>query len=101
MTSINVPDTASPVPPISANAAEATRINPKLVDHVDVTLEAFVGDARMTVAQLMALRRDAVVPLEGGLARPVELRLNGITVATGELVAVDDKLGVRLVGISE
>jgi flagellar motor switch protein FliN/FliY len=101
MTSSNVPDKASPAADASAKTGDATRINPKLVDHVDVTLEAFVGDARMTVSELMALRRDAVVPLEGGLARPVELRLNGITIAKGELVAVDDKLGVRLVEISE
>jgi flagellar motor switch protein FliN/FliY len=94
--SFNVPDQTS-----TGGAAGAPRINPKLVEHVDVTLEAFVGDARMTVSELMALRRDAVVPLEDGLARPVELRLNGVTVATGELVAVDDKLGVRLTGISE
>ncbi|PSJ42336.1 hypothetical protein C7I55_08170 [Sphingomonas deserti] len=76
-------------------------MNPKLVDHLGVRLEAFVGDVRMTVAELMALRRDAVVPLDGGLARPVELRLNNVVVATGELVAVDDKLGVRLIEIAE
>ena len=86
-----------------AMAADApvSRINPQLIDNVGVTLEAFLGDARLTVAELTALKEGAVVPLGASLNEAVELRLNGVPVARGELVAVGDKFGVRLVELAK
>lgn len=79
---------------------EAAGINRKLIDNVAVSLEAFLGEARMTVAELAALDKDSVVPLGATLNQAVELRLNGVAVARGELVAVGDNFGVRLTEIS-
>ena len=76
------------------------RINKGIIDNVGVTLEAFVGEARLTVAELTALKAGAVVPLEASLAEAVELRLNGVPVARGELVAVGDRFGVRIAEVS-
>ncbi|WP_375397070.1 FliM/FliN family flagellar motor switch protein [uncultured Sphingomonas sp.] len=72
-----------------------------MIDNVEIELQAFVGDARMTVAQLGALAVDSVVTLDAALNRAAELRLNGAIVARGELVAVGDKFGVRLTEIAE
>ena len=77
------------------------RIDARLIDNVGVTLEAFLGGARMTVAELTNLKADAVVPLDAALNHAVELRLNGVPVARGELVAVGDKFGVRLVEMAK
>ncbi len=79
----------------------AGRINPKLIDAVGVTLEAYLGEARMTVADLTALKDDSIVPLDAALNQAVELRLNGIAVARGELVAVGDSFAVRLTEIAK
>ncbi|WP_158000017.1 FliM/FliN family flagellar motor switch protein [Sphingomonas elodea] len=81
--------------------AETPRISSKLIESVTVRIEAFLGSASMTVADLTGLTANAVVPLEEGLNQAVELRLNGIVVARGELVAVDEKFGVRLTEISK
>ena len=77
------------------------RINPKLIETVSVTLEAFLGEARMTVAELTALKDDSIVPLNCALSEAVELRLNGVPVARGELVAVGDSFAVRLTEIAK
>lgn len=82
-------------------AAAARTLAARLIDDVEVELAAFVGEARMTVAELGALKHDSVVPLDASLNRAVELRLNGSVVARGELVAVGDKFGVRLTEIAE
>lgn len=79
----------------------ASRIDARLIDNVGVTLEAYLGGARMTVAELTALKEAAVVPLDAALNQAVELRLNGVPVARGELVAVGDKFGVRLVEMAK
>lgn len=77
------------------------RIDAKLIDNVGVTLEAYLGEARMTVAEVMNLKADTLVPLDAALNQSVELRLNGVSVARGELVAVGDKFGVRLVEMAK
>ena len=76
-------------------------LHKKLIDNVGVSLEAFLGDAKMTVAELTALKEDSIVTLGATLAQSVELRLNGIPVAKGELVAIGDNFGVRLTEISQ
>ncbi len=78
----------------------APRVSTTLIDSVAVELEALLGQAKMTVGALTALKPGAVVPLEAALNRPVDLRLGEVIVARGELVAVDDRFGVRLTEIA-
>lgn len=79
---------------------KAARVSTTLIDSVAVELDAHLGQAKMTVGALTALKPGAVVPLEAALNRPVELRLGEAIVARGELVAVDDRFGVRLTEIA-
>lgn len=66
---------------------------------VNVTIEAVLGQSAMTVSQLLALRPGDVVDLDTALNGQVELTLNGKVIAKGELVAVDDRFGVRIAEI--
>ena len=95
---------SSDSPPLASGKAVKSAlpgVNPKLIDAVDVSLEAFLGTARMTVAELFALEKGALIELDASLNRAVELRLNGMIVARGELVAAGDRFAVRLVEISK
>jgi flagellar motor switch protein FliN/FliY len=76
------------------------KIDEGLIAGVEVTLEARLGSAKMTIAELMELKAGDCLPLDAELNRDVELRLNGVTVARGELVAVGDNFGVRIVEIA-
>ncbi len=75
-------------------------IDDQLLRDVDVEIEARLGDTRMTVADLMALKADSVVVLDRSLADHVELYLKGVAIARGEIVAVGDKLGVRVLELA-
>ena len=75
-------------------------IDPELIAGVEVKLEAYLGAASMTVSDLMALEAGDTVPLDAELNRDVEIRLNGVAVARGELVTVDGKFGVRILEIA-
>jgi flagellar motor switch protein FliN/FliY len=77
------------------------RIDPKLIAGVEVRLEAYLGSATMTVAELMNLGAGSAITLDAALNRDVELRLNGVAVGRGELVTVDGKFGVRLLEITQ
>ena len=72
-----------------------------VLDNVDVRVETFVGETRMPLARLNALKAGGIVPLDAGLNELVELRVNGVTIAHGELVAVGDKFGVRIVKVAQ
>ena len=72
-----------------------------LFENVDVTVETFVGETKMTLAQLNALKAGGVIALEASLNEMVELRVNGVTIAHGELVAVGDRFGVRIVKVAQ
>lgn len=85
--------------PDPANEAR-TGINNKLIENVGVSLEAFLGSASMTVADLMDLKEASVVQLDATINQAVELKLNGVPVAKGELVAVGDNFAIRLTEIA-
>ncbi|WP_052215775.1 FliM/FliN family flagellar motor switch protein [Sphingomonas sp. ERG5] len=87
--------------PAVAQVTPARGINAKLIDSVEVVLDGYLGRATMTVAELGALGRDAVITLDAALNSAVDLRLNGITVARGELVAVGDNFAVRITEIGQ
>jgi flagellar motor switch protein FliN/FliY len=85
---------------MSGDGVSGKDVSASLLDAVDVAVEAYLGEAIMSAAQLRQLGPDAVVAL-GVLNAPVELRVNGLTIAHGELVAVGDRFGVRITALSQ
>jgi len=80
--------------------AERSDINIGLFADVHVALEARLGEAHMTVDGIMKVKPGTIVTLETGLADHVDLYLNEVLVARGEIVAVGEKYGVRVVEIA-
>lgn len=78
----------------------AAQLQPHIINQVPVVLEAWIGEARLTVGELAALKAGDVVSLGVSLNQAVALRLNDITIAEGELVAVGDQFGVRITAIA-
>lgn len=67
---------------------------------VKVSLAIRLGEASLTVEELLELRSGSVVKLDRLLTEPIDLQLNGAVVARGEIVAVDDNFGVRILEIA-
>ncbi|MBE3070787.1 MAG: FliM/FliN family flagellar motor switch protein [Planctomycetes bacterium] len=65
---------------------------------LDTTIEitATLGSVRMKIGDLLKMGTGAVMRLDRAAGEPVDLLLNGIPFATGNLVVVGDRLGVRL-----
>jgi flagellar motor switch protein FliN len=91
--------TSTSTPEPRLNGA-TSRQRSSLIDAVGVTVETYLGSASMTVAELNALHTDSVVALDAALNASVELRVNGLAIAYGELVAVGDKFGVRITSLA-
>lgn len=63
---------------------------------VKVSLSVCVGEAAMTIGQLLGARENEVLSLDRAVDQPVDLVLEGKVVARGQLVAVDDHFAVRI-----
>ena len=75
-------------------AALLADANPLLC--VKVQLHVRVGSVSMTLGELMQAREHSVLALDRSLDQPVDLVLEGRTVARGQLVAVDGCFAVRI-----
>lgn len=64
---------------------------------VDVT--AVLGTATMRVSQLLKMGRGAVVQLDRMVDEEVDLRCKGLLIARGDVVVVNENLGVNLTKI--
>lgn len=85
---------------LDGKPATVSGLRGALVSNVDVAVETYLGGATMTVGELNALQPGGVIALDAALNQLVELRLNGVTIAHGELVAVGDKFGVRIASLA-
>ncbi len=77
-------------------ASELEMASQKLIDDLPVELHAELGAVTMSARAAMELSPGAVVRLDRPAGGPVDLTANGRVIARGELVTVDDKLGVRV-----
>lgn len=64
---------------------------------IDLTVE--IGRARMTVGETLDLHPGSIVTLNRMAGEPVDLLVNGTTIARGEVVVIDEQFGVRLTDV--
>ncbi len=82
---------------LGAGAATGGKeMNINLILDVAVTLSLEVGRARMSVRDLLQLTPGAIVELDRMAGEPLDVLVNGVRVARGEVVVVNDKFGIRL-----
>jgi flagellar motor switch protein FliN/FliY len=84
------------------DGTEASRGSSKELDavyDVPVQVSAVLGRAQMQVSQLLKLGRGAVVELDRKVGEAVDIYVNNRLVARGEVVVVEDRLGVTMTEI--
>ena len=69
------------------------------VYEIPVQVSAVLGKATMQVSQLLKLGRGAVVELDRKVGEAIDIYVNTRLVARGEVVVVDDRLGVTMTEI--
>ena len=66
---------------------------------IPVQVSAVLGKSTMQVSQLLKLGRGAVVELDRKVGEAIDIYVNNRLVARGEVVIVDDRLGVTMTEI--
>jgi flagellar motor switch protein FliN/FliY len=86
-----------PSPP--RNSARNSADELKAVYDIPVQVSAVLGKANMQVSELLKLGRGAVVELDRKVGEPIEIYVNNRLVARGEVVVIEDRLGVTMTEI--
>lgn len=84
------------------HAAPAATRSPRDLDavrDVPVTVSAVLGKTGMEVSELLKLGKGAVVELDRKVGDAIDIYVNDRLVARGEIVLVDDRLGVTMTEI--
>lgn len=104
-------DTFNPDDLFDANSAAASTIAEKeftakeksaaleAVYDVPIQISAVLGRATMPVNQLLKLGRGAVVELDKRIGEAIDIYVNNKLVARGEVVVVDERLGITMTEI--
>lgn len=97
-------DEAPTLDPVFAEDFETASRNQNLdsVLRIPVTVQVVLGSALMPVSSLLKIGRGAVIALDRRVGEPVDIVVNGRTIARGELVVVEDensRFGISLTEI--
>jgi flagellar motor switch protein FliN/FliY len=87
------PETAAP------DASERSAADLAAVYDVPVHIQAVLGRANMEVASLLRLARGSVIELDRKVGEAIDIYVNNRLVARGEVVVVDERLGVTMTEI--
>jgi len=79
------------------SGSEGIGIDPLL--DVTVTVAVELGRRRLPLADVAKLGPGAIVELNRNVAEPVELVAQGVPIARGEVVVIDDRFAIRITEI--
>jgi len=82
-----------------SDGSERSAVDLAAVYDVPVNIQAVLGRANMEVASLLRLSRGSVIELDRKVGEAIDIYVNNRLVARGEVVVVDERLGVTMTEI--
>ena len=70
-----------------------------MIMDIPVQLTVELGRTKMPIKNLLQLAQGSVVELSGLAGEPLDVLINGFLIAQGEVVVVNEKLGIRVTDI--
>jgi len=83
----------------NASSAYGHEINLDVILDVPVTVSMEVGNTKISIRNLLQLNQGSVIELDRLAGEPMDVLVNKVLIARGEVVVVNDKFGLRLTDI--
>jgi len=80
-------------------SSEGTGMELLMDVHLEMTVE--LGRARLSIGEVMELTQGSVLELDKMAGEPVDVRINGLLLAQGEVIVMDDIFGVRITRLNQ
>lgn len=91
-----LPDLKQGLPDLGEGTGQGTPRDLQLLADVPLNVTVELGKAVMRVRELLGLKEGSVVELDKAAGAAVDVLVNGTLVARGDVVVIDDELGVRI-----
>lgn len=83
------------------NTKEFQKENLEVVYDIPVEVMVVLGKASMSINQILKLAKGSVLELDKNVGEPVDMYVNGKLVAKGEVVIVENKIGITLTELTK
>lgn len=94
------PDRRTP-PPVTDQGEAPVQYMPPQLAGIEVTLTVEIGSHRLPLKDLLSIDPGQLFALDRMTTEPVSILVNGKSFARGEIVAIGDRFGVRILDIPE
>ena len=69
------------------------------LDDVELEISVILGAKQLPLKEVLKLKTGSVVELDNLVTEPVDIVANGVVIAKGELVEVDNNFGVKIITV--
>ncbi len=90
------PASFTPMNPTPIRAAAPGQANLDLVHDIPLEISAVLGQTALSLRDVVALQTGSVFELDKLSTDPIDLYVNNILIARGEVVVVDDKFAIKI-----
>ncbi len=84
---------------VDDGGASLEDVNLDVILDIPVKISMEVGASKISIRNLLKLNQGSVVELERLAGEPLDVLVNGMLIAHGEVVVVDEKYGIRLTDV--
>jgi flagellar motor switch protein FliN/FliY len=91
---------SSPISLSSTSPEAQVSAVPSTLADVECMVDFLVGTARLSVRDCLALEPGSIVRLQQSAGADVEIRVQGVTLARGEVAIIDDLTALRISSIA-
>ncbi|WP_017347547.1 FliM/FliN family flagellar motor switch protein [Pantoea sp. A4] len=86
----------NPVPQDTCASSDKQR-HLALFSRIPVTLTLEVASVEVTLAELLEVNEESVIELDKLAGEPLDIKINGVSFGTAEVVVVNDKYALRVI----
>jgi len=89
---------------MEGNDMEMDKVNSLITDalsNATMKISVELGTTVKTVKEVFSMSKGTILELDKLAGEPVDVKANGILIATGEIVIIDENFGVRIIEISD
>jgi flagellar motor switch protein FliN/FliY len=84
---------------ITLSTEPKDKVDLDVVMDVPVTLSLEIGRTKVSIRNLLSYTKGSVIELDRIAGEPMDVLINGMLIAHGEVVVVNDKFGIRLTDV--
>lgn len=86
--------------PISAAKTDEKQHKMSLFSRIPVTLTLEVASVEISLSELLTVHNDSVIELDKLAGEPLDIKVNGILFGQAEVVVINEKYGLRIIGFN-